>query len=100
MSEWSDWKNAYSLTPAEKKILIRILVVWAYTIPLWILGAPFWKSLTFGIMIAFLFAAGWGERWISRGAVILLAIAAPVWLELIPPPTQWRAAVTNIVAEI
>jgi hypothetical protein len=51
-------------------------------------------------MFAMLFLAGWGERWIARGALMLLVAGSMVWLGVLPPPTQWQPMATTVVASL
>ena len=62
----------HTLTAEEKRYVLTAVCIIAYTISLLMMGASWWKSPAIALMFAMLFLAGWGERWIARGALMLL----------------------------
>ena len=75
-------------------------VLIAYLASLWILGVAWWKAPIVAIIAACVFAMGWGKRWISRGSVAVLALALLVWIEAIPPPSQWRPIANSVMVAV
>ena len=72
-------------------------VLVAYWASLWFLGVVWWKAPIVAIIAASVFAMGWGKRWISRGCVAVLALALLVWIEALPPPSQWRPIANSVM---
>jgi hypothetical protein len=88
----------HTLTAEEKRYVLAAVCIAAYTISLLMMGASWWKAPAIALMFAMLFLAGWGERWIARGALMLLVAGSMVWLGVLPPPTQWQPMATTVVA--
>jgi hypothetical protein len=89
-----------SLTGEEMRYVLAVVCIVAYTISLLMMGAAWWKAPAIALMFAMLFLAGWGERWIARGALMLLVAGSMVWLGVLPPPTQWQPMATTVVAAL
>jgi hypothetical protein len=82
----------------DDKLELAVVVAIAYWGSLWMLGVVWWKAPIVGFFAALIFLTGWAGRWISRGAVALLVVATLVWIEALPPPSQWRPAAGAVLA--
>ena len=89
-----------TLTAEEWRYVLAVVCIVVYTISLLMMGASWWKAPLIAVMFAMLFLAGWGQRWIARGALMLLVAGSMVWLGLLPPPTQWQPMATTVVASL
>jgi hypothetical protein len=78
------------LTEGERRALLAVFVAILYCISLWVLGVTWWKAPVVGLMAGATFVAQFSMRVISRGAVALLILASAVWIEALPPPSQWK----------
>jgi hypothetical protein len=72
-------------------------VLIAYWVSLWTLGVVWWKAPIVAIVATCVFAMGWGKRWISRGSIAILGLALLVWIEALPPPSQWKPIVNSVL---
>lgn len=66
-------------------------IAMAYAGSFIILGASWWRACIVAGLIAVLFGAGWGKRWITKGVVGVGTLAALVFLQALPQPSQWPA---------
>ena len=74
-----------------------LIATWA---SLWILGVTWWKAPIVAIAVTCAFAMGWGKRWISRGLVAVLGLALLVWIEALPPPSQWKPIANSVMLAV
>lgn len=88
------------LTAGERRCILAVVCVLAYALSLWMMGASWWKAPSIALLFAMLFLAGWGARWIERGAVGILVVGSLVWLGALPPPTQWQPIAATAVASL
>ncbi len=72
----------------------------AYCAALWMLGVAWWKAPVVGAMVGAAFLAKFSMRIISRGAVALLGVATLVWIEALPPPSQWKGMAIDTAATL
>jgi hypothetical protein len=92
--------HSHTLTEEEKRYVLAVVCILAYTISLLMMGASWWKAPAIALMFAMLYLAGWGARWIARGALVLLVAGSMVWLGALPPPTQWQPMASTVVASL
>ena len=92
--------HSHTLTAEERRYVLAVVCVFTYGFSLLMMGASWWKAPSIALMFAILFLAGWGERWIARGAVVILMAGSLVWLGALPPPTQWQPMATTVVASL
>lgn len=89
-----------TLTAEEERYVLAVICILAYTISLLMMGASWWKAPAVALMFVMLFLAGWGARWIARGALVLLAAGSMVWLGALPPLAQWQPMASTVVASL
>ena len=72
-------------------------VLLAYWVSLSFFGVTWWKAPIVATIATCVFSMGWGKRWISRGSVALLGLALMVWIEALPPPSQWKPIASSVI---
>jgi hypothetical protein len=85
-----------TLTDEERRYVLAVVCVLAYTASLLMLGASWWKAPAIAVLFATLYLAGWG----ARGALVILAAGSLVWLGALPPPQQWQPIATTVAAAL
>ena len=89
-------ENQYVLEHLKESTFVLI----AYWASLSFLGVAWWKAPIVATIATCVFAIGWGRRWISRGSVALLGLALLVWIEALPPPSQWKPIANSIMVAV
>ena len=86
------------MTDGEKHFAIAVFVAAAYCASLWMLNVTWWKAPIVGAMVGGAFLAKFSMRIISRSAVALLAISTLVWIDALPPPSQWKGIASDLAS--
>jgi hypothetical protein len=84
--------NEVRFSAEEKLVLLTAFVGASYWLSLWFLGVTWWKAPIVGLLAAVVYRIGWGGPWMQHATVALLALAAAVWIEALPPPAQWKVS--------
>jgi hypothetical protein len=92
--------NEAQFTSEEKMIILTAIVGAAFWIPLWYLGVSWWKAPLVGMLAAMIYRIGWGARAMPHAAVALIALATAVWIEALPPPSQWKVSANSIAVAL
>ena len=92
--------NEAKFTSEEKMIVLTAIVGAAFWVSLWYLGVTWWKAPVVGLLAAVLYRIGWGARVMPRAAVALLVLATAVWIEVLPPPSQWKVSANSVAVAL
>lgn len=92
--------NDARFTSEEKIIVLAALLGAVFWVSLWYLGVSWWKAPIVGLLAAMVYRIGWGARMMQHAALALLALAAAVWIEALPPPAQWKVSASTVAVAL
>lgn len=84
------------MTSEEKLVILTAIVGAAFWASLWYLGVAWWKAPIVGLLAAMIYRIGWGARAMPQAAVALIVLATAVWIEVLPPPGQWKLSASSV----